>query len=70
MLTPDMPGARDIFDRLPGNQGHRNRKTGEIWRQDRARNTGSGPHGPSEWKVGNKPGQVPTRSNKTTVAGD
>lgn len=64
--TPD--NSKDSFTKLKNGQGFKENKTGTIMQKSRTDHTNKKEDG-GEWKAGNKPGETPTDSNKTTIAG-
>ncbi|PAJ72539.1 hypothetical protein CJF42_20715 [Pseudoalteromonas sp. NBT06-2] len=64
--TPD--NSKKDFVKLKGDQGYKEKKTGTLMQKSTTDHTNKRENG-GEWKAGNKPGQTPTTTNKTTITG-
>ena len=64
--TPD--NSEGAFTKLKGGQGFKDKKTGTLMQRSNTDHTNKRADG-GEWKAGNKPGETPTTSNKTTITG-
>lgn len=64
--TPD--NSPESFTKLKKGQGFKDNDTGTMMKKSNTDHTNKRENG-GEWKAGNKPGEQPTRTNKTTITG-